>query len=271
MRQRARTSKPSRKTPAGRLSLPARRAGVGISFLFIARPERGHYVRDHAHETLELVYYTEGTGATTVDGTRHRIVRNTFAIMPAGCTHDQTSTTDLLAVCIGLTGSGLEDLAGVHRDVDGLLRRPLEHLLAELQAEEPGFDAVARGLALQITGLARRAASKEHAPSRKVVVDRALAMIRDRDGDLSVGELSERLYVSKDYLRHLFKEYTRASPLRHIINRRIEKAKTLLGRDDLGIAEVAARCGIDNPYYFSRLFKQVTGQTPSGYRRSVGD
>jgi YesN/AraC family two-component response regulator len=32
------------------------------------------------------------------------------------------------------------------------------------------------------------------------------------------------------------------------------------------IREVGARVGIENPYYFSRIFKQKTGLTPGGFR-----
>jgi AraC family transcriptional regulator len=55
-------------------------------------------------------------------------------------------------------------------------------------------------------------------------------------------------------------------PACHIIQARIDKARDLLGQGDLDVKEVAARCGFDNEYYFSRLFRKVTGTTPSRYR-----
>jgi AraC-like DNA-binding protein len=42
----------------------------------------------------------------------------------------------------------------------------------------------------------------------------------------------------------------------------------VLQEQQLKIEEVAARLGYHDPYYFSRLFKQVIGQAPSAYRRT---
>ena len=60
------------------------------------------------------------------------------------------------------------------------------------------------------------------------------------------------------------------SPLRYLIRKRIEIAQEML-RDDrsLSVAEVARRCGFENPYYFARMFKRITGKTPSSYRHSA--
>ncbi|MCF7817417.1 MAG: helix-turn-helix transcriptional regulator [Kiritimatiellales bacterium] len=73
--------------------------------------------------------------------------------------------------------------------------------------------------------------------------------------------------ISKDYLRHLFRHYADQSPMRTIITTRIEHAKDLLHNDELTVAMVAEECGFESIYYFSRLFKEVTGQTPSGFRQ----
>ena len=99
------------------------------------------------------------------------------------------------------------------------------------------------------------------------MVDQALGIIRQVEGRVTVAELSETLYVSHDYLRHLFKEYSSKSPMKHIIEVRLDKAKHLLRETVDPVAKVAARAGFDNPYYFSRLFKQVVGKTPTTFRR----
>ncbi|MGE9290587.1 MAG: helix-turn-helix domain-containing protein [Puniceicoccales bacterium] len=41
----------------------------------------------------------------------------------------------------------------------------------------------------------------------------------------------------------------------------------LLTFTDLPVQEIAARVGLENPYYFSRLFKKRLGKSPSDYRK----
>ncbi|HOX05651.1 MAG TPA: AraC family transcriptional regulator [Planctomycetota bacterium] len=242
-----------------------------LDFCNTHRCLRGRDVRFHTHGALEVVYYTEGTGTSTVAGRTHRVSRGVFTVTPAGAAHDQRNHTDLCSICVGLSGSGLERLEGAWTDRGGALGRACAQLVRELAARGPGTERVVAGLAEQIAGLVERAAAESDRPTGpRGVVARAIETIREEGGALSVAELAEQLYVSRDYLRHLFKEYAAASPMRHIIQARVERAKTLLADPELSIKEVAERCGFESPYYFSRLFRKAAGVTPSGYRSGDG-
>jgi AraC-like DNA-binding protein len=87
------------------------------------------------------------------------------------------------------------------------------------------------------------------------------------DEPLSLGQIASHLYISPDYLRQLFRKKFGQSPIHFLIRKRIEVAQQLLQDKHLSIQEVALRCGFDNPYYFSRMFRKLTGQTASQYRK----
>ena len=48
---------------------------------------------------------------------------------------------------------------------------------------------------------------------------------------------------------------------------RVNKSKELLCRDDLSVQDVAELVGYRNLKYFSRLFKKITGVSPSDYKK----
>jgi two-component system response regulator YesN len=50
-----------------------------------------------------------------------------------------------------------------------------------------------------------------------------------------------------------------------LIDHRIEKAKELLLEPGASIKQVSVACGYADPNYFSRLFKKVTGLTPTAF------
>ena len=52
----------------------------------------------------------------------------------------------------------------------------------------------------------------------------------------------------------------------NILQLRIHRAKQLLLGTDLTVAEIAYRCGMDDPGYFSTLFRKATGITPVAFR-----
>ncbi len=230
----------------------------------------------HRHDALELVYYTKGHGLTLVHGVNHPFRPGFFAVIPSGMEHDQQDTGPVVSLCFGLAGSGLEPLAGGYRDPGGALRVVCEAVLTELASRQPGWETILQGLLQQMAGLVQRAAATAgNAPPQRAagagrkrqLMEEAAAIIRNRGGMVTVNELSKELFVSHDYLRHLFLEQAGESPMRRIIQTRLERARDLLCGSDLSVGEVAARSGFDSPYYFSRLFKQVFGHPPSEHRR----
>ena len=64
---------------------------------------------------------------------------------------------------------------------------------------------------------------------------------------------------------HKFKEETGMTPIEYITDLRIKNAKNLIENTSLKICEVASVVGYENPLYFSRVFKKITGISPSKY------
>ena len=72
--------------------------------------------------------------------------------------------------------------------------------------------------------------------------------------------------MSESYFSHLFKKETGVSFVDFVNQHKIRKAADLLQNTNLRINEVAAQIGIDNPNYFSVLFKKCKGEAPQEYR-----
>lgn len=78
-------------------------------------------------------------------------------------------------------------------------------------------------------------------------------------------ELADFCHISYSYFRMLFKKITGVSPLHYQNLVRINKAKDLLLSGDCNVTEASELVGIDDIYYFSRLFKKINGQPPSSF------
>ena len=79
--------------------------------------------------------------------------------------------------------------------------------------------------------------------------------------------LSDHCNLSPNYLSDLLSKETGRSALDHINDAIIEKAKSILLTTDDSISGVAYSLGFNYPHYFSRLFKQKTGKSPTEYRQ----
>lgn len=84
--------------------------------------------------------------------------------------------------------------------------------------------------------------------------------------DISISRLAESVNLSKNYFQTLFKSSYGVTVVTYLNRLRIKKASQLLLNTDLNIMEIADRVGVNSPYYFSKLFKSMTGFSPREYR-----
>ena len=84
--------------------------------------------------------------------------------------------------------------------------------------------------------------------------------------DIGVTDMAAAVGVGRSYLCVLFKKITDVSPVRYLIEYRINQAKKMLA-SGLGVTETAVNCGFNSPAHFSVQFKNVTGVSPSAFRR----
>ncbi|MNG16969.1 Arabinose operon regulatory protein [compost metagenome] len=85
-----------------------------------------------------------------------------------------------------------------------------------------------------------------------------------------IRELAELVQLSDSHLRKMFIKQTGQAPLHFVHSIKIEQAKKLLASSVKPVSQIAYELGIDNPNYFSRMFKANTGLTPLQYRQQFG-
>lgn len=88
------------------------------------------------------------------------------------------------------------------------------------------------------------------------------------DSDLSLKELAAIAQLSQYHFCRLFKQSTRLSPYKYIIQCRVERAKQLLRKGDLNLAEIALSCGFSHQSHLHRHFKRLTRVTPKQFLNS---
>ena len=83
---------------------------------------------------------------------------------------------------------------------------------------------------------------------------------------LTLDTLSELMEVSKSTLAKRSSTLLGESPSHYLLRGKIDLAVKLLSTTNMRIKEVSFDLGFQNPYHFSRVFKRVTGHSPSEFR-----
>ena len=84
--------------------------------------------------------------------------------------------------------------------------------------------------------------------------------------DWPVERLARVSHVSEAHFARSFKEAFGVPPHRYLLTRRIERATALLRETDLSITDIAFQTGWRSLGTFGRIFRDVTGETPSTLR-----
>lgn len=84
--------------------------------------------------------------------------------------------------------------------------------------------------------------------------------------ELTMKEIADSIYRSRDYTNKLFKQYYDTTPYAYYLDLRMEKAKALLLHTTLSVGQISEKLGYKSGKNFSKQFRYITGMTASHYR-----
>ncbi len=80
---------------------------------------------------------------------------------------------------------------------------------------------------------------------------------------------AQKAGVTPQHLIRLFRQHHQLTPGRYLWRTRVEQGASLLTATGLTVSEIADRCGFKNPFHFSRLLRQMQGQSPRQLRQKA--
>jgi transcriptional regulator GlxA family with amidase domain len=102
------------------------------------------------------------------------------------------------------------------------------------------------------------------------VILRVAAEIRESPGRVPpIAALAKRAGYSVDHFSRIFVKITGVRPQDYVIRAKTERARQLLSESDLTVGMIAEALGFRDIFFFSRQFRQRTGQTPTEFRRGL--
>lgn len=280
-----------------------RKTGISIdemdpTFLFIWKGTRykGNEEPEYrSHDFLEMVYVLSGEGKYRIDDEIYQIREGDLIFINPGvkhqallCPESDIPATEFYVGFTNIRISGCQDNFLPLPDGNciyhtaGELSQRLFRLCASMEAENAvrrqGRYFMLKSYLIQMLLLVIREQCEPmerpqgyafESASKKYVAEQVIGYIEDHYSEkISLDQIAENMYLSPFYISRIFKGETGSTPIRHLINLRLEKAKELLEKGYQGsIQEVAALVGYDDAYHFSKLFKKRYGISPSQIRK----
>ena len=241
----------------------------------------GHLVeRDAGLESHILIFCLQGRGWFSWGGRRREVAPMDAFWIPAWEAHAYGAhRSDAWEIFwVHAYGESVEDLLdwtplAAHRPLTpfssaNALRRQFNALLGRLEAgytdhmllEMSRFFVSLTTLLHVDAGPVRELAQRER-------IEKAMDEMRGTlASPLSLEAYAQCAGFSVSQFCHLFKRHYGTTPMAYFFELRMQRAKELLNTTSLSIKEVAWELGFEDPLYFSRVFKRVSGISPSVYR-----
>lgn len=205
-----------------------------------------------------------------VDGPHQK----SFLSLPAALVRDLTR-----AAGAGKSQAGFPDFGSLHagRFRSHAISRLIGMIWMETAEGNPYGRLFTEGAAMALIGVLLRLSAPAAAKAplvRPLSPARLKTVLEWMDANLAesfgLAELAAVAGLSPFHFSRAFKAAMGETPRARVTALRIERAKELLSRQDLPLAEIAQFCGFADQSHFTGLFRQWTGMTPGAWRRSQG-
>lgn len=223
--------------------------------------------RMHAHAVWELVVFLKGSGIHTVGEKQIRFQPGTIVCQPPDVPHGTVGDGEYQDMYVQLEGFAppVRDAVPVFED-DGEKRFEtlLRMLYQSFHTREGNWRALVNALSEALCQLliCRVGGSRDLPPE----VDSAVRtmVLNIANADFQLENVIENSGYCADHFRRRFREATGQTPSRYMISLRMEHAKRLLSGGH-SVRQAALMSGYRDPYYFSKLFRQYAGVSPTGF------
>ena len=248
----------------------------------------------HSHKQFELLFVLDGSTVYEFQGCDPiELAGGHFMVVPPGMMHrgeqDLRMPTTLIGIVLAFDARGatrntpftVRELGWLRRHfktnsltVHPLgpdLRRIIVQLDKRLSGKKQDNDELSMAemrlhVCSAISGAARQLSAVDSRDSQ-FIVNAAIDYMRDcLDESLSVGKLVTHTGYGRSRFFELFRANTGMTPNDYLRRLRLEAARELLSNTSRSGTEIAFQVGFNSSQYFSTVFLQYTGLTPTGFR-----
>ncbi len=274
--------------------------GQNVLKMYESVPDKNRSLfAQHHHTEIEICYVKSGNGIFLVDGTRYNIEPGKLFVFLSNQPHWIERIDSREPPCFldlkfeprmvwspglnffdegflrQLISEGCQNCFERDDETVKVIRSNMEEMFVECQNHESGAEIVIKANLYKIlVALLRRRGNKiqQTASSRNIKnlenMDRVIQYINTNiSKKLSLEELADISCFSRTYFSVLFKELNGVSPWDYINIKRVELAKKMLRDRNETVLFISSECGFSNLSNFNRIFKKITGATPTEFRK----
>jgi len=240
---------------------------------------RNRITGTESHDFPEIFFMAEGSGHTTVNGIRHELKAGQMILYAANSVHGEGTggIAEIISFetaaplpgqhcdrVITLTGEQIVRLRNIVQQTIPQLehRVGVRGMVLKRHVDPYWVQWIKNQLELFLLDL-MRPAERYEVQKMNAVTD---YMMRNIQKSLSLCDICLELGFSESSLKRLVQQTCGQSPLAYFTELKIAQAEWLILHSSMNMTQIAQQLGFSSVHYFSRVFRQKTGMTPSEFK-----
>jgi YesN/AraC family two-component response regulator len=223
---------------------------------------------------MEMIYFLKGKAHINVgDSSVNTSIYDVIVYLPEQRHQEEVDlTNNQEVICIGIDIQLNEPIDQSNFklcDRAGILRWLFEQIHREYHSKNRTSSYLTKIYAQAVILQFIKHLDRRTLDSEEEVLERIQNYIQQNlSTTITPPQLAAMGHISKSYLHRLFKKHLQTTPVHYINQIRIVAAQSLLLDTTYSIRDIAQSVGFEDVNYFSRVFKRLTGTTPSKFTDS---
>jgi AraC family transcriptional activator of pobA len=253
------------------------------------------FIKPHVHSDLFQIFVVESGSLELLLNDQSQIVDSvSFFSIPKNISHGLRMNPDVKGWVISLYDKSLENMLKLDSDIinkmdeihvsklseeDKLINdafttihKCIDEYYSDLPGKQHALQYLVGMMLLRLYRVSVTSSAVNVSDNKnKIYYRRFVQLIKEmKSFKVGVEEYATRLNISSGHLNRICKDVSGLSPKDVVINFFIDEAKIYLRNFEMSIAEISYELDIEDPAYFTRLFKKRTELTPKEFRSQLG-
>ena len=255
---------------------------INMPFIYHYDTIKNEHDISNWHENIEILYVTDGEGFIVTDNQKIPAQAGDIFVINSYISHKGISNKVLKYFCLiidcnfcSFNGFDTNNILYQNKINDQKAQQCIEAIMQELETNTPYKEGAVKTYVLNLLLYITKnyCLSFDNSPRHTKNADNiktAIGYIRSHFNErLTIEQLTDQAGLSKYYFSREFKRLTGMTVITYVNYVKCENAKKLFSSKNYSINEISEMCGFENLSYFSKTFKQFSGQSPTAYIKSL--